>query len=494
MHDLAGKPLLSALLLFAPLLARGGPALPAQAERDPEVVRGEIGRRLDEYLARLEGVGFSGVVGVEKGGERQLLKGYGLADRETGVPVTTGTVFTVGSITKQFTATAIMWLVAHGQLAVEDSIAEHFENVPPDKAGITIHHLLTHSSGLIDGLGDDWDLQATDDWVLRQALASKLLWEVGQGYRYSNLGYSLLGMIVERVSGMPYERFLREHLFEPAGMLETGYSIPEFPAERLAVGYVDGERWGTVLQRPMLADGPCWNLRANGGIHSTAGDMLRWHHALSGDAILPEEARAALFRPYVDEGGGDSFYGYGWAVSTTPWGTRLIAHNGGNGVFFADFLRFVDDDVVVFLATNVAQGFEPMTAPVCDVVFDRPHELPPETLPRDQAMLERYAGTYRMDEESVFRVEARRDRLAVLGVGEGAGEILADDAPPGPRDGLPPGDGPRIEVFPLSPTEFRTFTMRAGLGRSVRFELDGEGRGTVLELDSELGPIQSYRE
>jgi CubicO group peptidase (beta-lactamase class C family) len=136
-------------------------------------------------------------------------------------------------------------------------------------------------------------------------------------------------------------------------MKDTGYKLLAWPPERVAVGYHDGKRWGKINEKPWAADGPYWALRANGGISSTLDDMLRWHIALSGDTVLSAAEKDKMFRRQVSEGtGSDTFYGYGWSIGNAPWGGRLIEHNGGNGTFFADFLRFVDDNLVVILSTN----------------------------------------------------------------------------------------------------------------------------------------------
>jgi CubicO group peptidase (beta-lactamase class C family) len=163
-----------------------------------------------------------------------------------------------------------------GRLRVEDPITAHFEGVPEDKRAITLHQLLTHSSGVVDleGYGD-WDPIGREELVER-ILAQPLAFEPGTGYQYSNAGYSLLGAIIERLTGGSYERFVRERFFVPLGMYETGYVQAGWGAGRLAQGYRGEEPWGTVLDRPMAEDGPYWVLRANGGIHTTAYDMLRW--------------------------------------------------------------------------------------------------------------------------------------------------------------------------------------------------------------------------
>ncbi|MHC5003020.1 MAG: serine hydrolase [Planctomycetota bacterium] len=396
------------------------------ADTEP-IVRGDLGRALDEHLSRLEGVGFSGAVAVARDDGIVLEKGYGPADRESGRPVTADTVFTIGSITKQFTAAAIMTLQMRGALAVEDRITDYFDDVPPDKRSITIHQLLTHTAGFPPAIGDDFDTSATRDRFLREALSVELRFPPGEGYEYSNVGYSLLGIIVELVSGEPYEHYLRTHLFTPAGMTRTGYLLPEYEEAELAVGYRDGERWGTFRGRPKLADGPSWHLRANGGLHSTVGDMMRWDRALRGETILSADAKARMFAPHADEGGGQSFYGYGWAIFRTPWDTSLIAHNGGNGIFSADFRRYVDDGFVIYAVTSTA-SFAPVdivTGALADIVTGRPVPAPPATVTLPPDRLADLAGTYELPGGGALEVAADGRALTVRAVGTAAADALA---------------------------------------------------------------------
>jgi len=417
-------PNLAALLL---LLAPAAP-LARQEELAPgELVEGELGYRLDEFLTRLEGLGFAGVVGVEFEEKPILIRGYGMADRERGAPVTPETVFCTGSITKQFTAAAILALQDEGKLSVQDPLTKYFERVPEDKRGLTLHHLLTHTSGLADPEAGDYDLQATAAWVRDQAFGTALQWQPGARYGYRNVNFSLLGMVIERVSGEGYEAFLQKRLFERAGMARTGYLLPRFAPESFAIGYLDGERWGTTLDHPLLADGPCWTLRANGGIQSTVGDMLRWHHALQSGRVLSAAALEQLQTPYSDEGGG-TFYGYGWSIQKSPSGKKLVAHNGGNGVSFADFLRFVDEGHCIFLATGVGSRFrESLAYDLAAILYSRPVRALPETLPRDRAFLARYAGRYPLGEGSALEVLNLGDRLALTGSGPDAEELLCDE-------------------------------------------------------------------
>jgi len=417
------------LLLVPFLLVSAQEAGTPRFPREPgpgELVEGEVGFLMDEFLTRLEGVGFSGIVGVEHEGEPVLVKGYGLAERESGRRVTPETVFTVGSITKQFTAAAILVLQDQGKLSVQDPLTRFFADVPEDRRGLTLHHLLTHTSGLQDPPAGDFDVRATEEWITAWAFESPLEWQPGARFGYRNVNFSLLGMVVARVSGEPYEAFLRRHLFEPAGMQRTGYLLPGFAPEDLAVGYKAGDRWGTVLERPMLADGPCWTLRANGGIHSTVGDMLRWHHALLADRVLSAEARTQLETPWAPEGGGSS-YGYGWSIAQSPGGKKLVAHNGGNTVFFADFLRAVEEGDCVYVATNVGSRVRQSLAyELLGMLHGRRARAVPETLACDRDFLDRYVGRYSLGEGSSLAVRNGADRLLLTGSGPDALELLVE--------------------------------------------------------------------
>ena len=321
------------------------------------IAEGPLGARLDSLLRGFVDDGFSGAVLVAKDGQVILANGYGLADREKGQPVTVDTVFTIGSITKQFTAAAILKLEMQGKLSTSDRIGKYFKNVPRDKRKITLHHLLTHSAGLRSDFGPDFQ-EMTRDMIVERAMNGDLKFDVGERYFYSNAGYSLLGVIVEIVSGQSYEVYLAETLFGPAGMSDTGYRLPDWPAKRMAVGYEGGERWGTLLEKRWDTDGPYWNLRANGGVLSTVGDMHRWHIALQGNEILSDSAKAKLFHPHVPENRAKtSFYGYGWAITPTKQGTTLIWHNGGNAIFYADFRHYVDEGLLIIEMTNNAPAY-----------------------------------------------------------------------------------------------------------------------------------------
>ncbi len=368
--------------------------------------------RLADYLGRLEALGFSGAVIVEQDGEVVLREGYGLADRATRRPYSPETVQTHGSITKQVTAAAILLLESQGKLRVEDPITAFFAEVPADKQGITLHQLLTHSAGLPDAIGPDREPIGAEEFAAR-AFSQPLQFEPGTGQSYSNVGYSLLGIVVERVSGRGYEAFLRDELFLPAGLRDTGYLLPGWDEDRLAFGYEDGELWGRVYRREWRDDGPGWNLRANGGLHTTVDDMHRWLAVLRGKGPLPPAAVAKWTAPHVEEPGADH-YGYGWEVAQTELG-RFVGHNGGNGIFSADFLWLPDAGLFVYIQGNTSLILaSQLREALFGALFDPDFTMPPAVATDDS-----------LDGAAAAAAAAARE--GVYGVEGGAIALTADD-------------------------------------------------------------------
>jgi len=339
----------------------GGAAAGRAAPPGAASAKARDGESVADFLRRTLPAGSGGTVIAARGGELAYCGGFGTADRASGTPASCRTVYDVMSITKQFTAAAILKLEVTGRLRASDPISRYLGRaVPGDKRGITIEHLLTHTSGLVEGLGDDYEPVSRDELV-RQALASKLRSAPGAEFHYSNTGYSLLAAIIEKASGEGYEPFLARHLFAPAGMHRTGYVLPKWPRQLVAVEYdSEGRSQGRPIDHPWAADGPYWHLRGNGGMLSTAGDMFRWHRALLGDEILPAQARKRLFAPHAgipdsDEliGPGPSHYGYGWVATRTPEGP-LAWHNGGNDWSLGYLAHWPRDGVLVFWVSNHA--------------------------------------------------------------------------------------------------------------------------------------------
>jgi CubicO group peptidase (beta-lactamase class C family) len=423
-----------------------------------QTAQADLGIEIDTYMTRLSKFGFSGSILVARDGRVVLEKGYGLANRARGTPFTADTVSTIGSITKQFTAAAILKLEMQGKLHVEDQIGKYLPGVPPDKSGITIHHLLTHSAGFRGDFGGrDSDPIGRDDLV-KLVLAAPLVNPPGKVYEYSNEGYSLLGAIVEIVSGQTYERYLQDNLFKPAGMTSTGYVLATRSPERVAHGYRDGQDWGTLEDKGWGPEGPGWYLKANGGIESTVSDMYKWHVALEGERILSKDAKAKYFAPHIPEGPrAQSFYGYGWTIVTTPRKTRLIAHNGGNGVFAADFRRYVDEGVVIIAMSNAEVSAIDVTSVIPALVFGGGEvTMPPAVVSLDASALARFAGSYRLPSGDTIEVRADNGGLRIASRAPQIFALLNGLTPPGDARFAQAEDGTRSTLEAGARGDFKT--------------------------------------
>lgn len=375
------------LLALAPLVfAQAAAPTPAAAPLDAPA----LAERLAVYLDRLEPLGFSGAFLVAREGEVLCARSYGLANRAAGVPVTSDTVFPLGSITKHFTAAAILRLEMDGLLSVEDPLELYFDDLPPGRNAITIHQLLCHTSGLPEAAGNVAEATGPEDFV-RRCLRNELAFPPGRGRGYSNLGYGVLAALVELLSDQPYEAYLREALFLPAGMERTGSHLPEWGPDALAHGYIDGRDAGTLLDGRRID----WGIRGAGGLMSTAHDMLRWDRALDEETVL--DAAAIEKMTTVHSGRDGRGMGYGCGIRPTPAGTRRIGHDGSNDVFSAEFSRYPDDGLYVFAAgTNADVYAFDVTPRIERMLFGQEVPLPPAVVALAPEELALHAGVWEL--------------------------------------------------------------------------------------------------
>ena len=332
----------------------------------------ESKQKINKYLTELEKVGLNGSVLVAMNGEMIISKGYGFSDQEKKIYNTPKSLFDIGSITKQFTATAILKLEMQGKLSTDDSLAKYFDQVPADKANITLHDLLRHQSGLTSNVGGDFE-KINNEEFLNKVFSSPLKFETGSNFYYSNIGYSLLAMIIEKVSGQDYEAYCYEYLWKPAKMEMTGYSRPAFDPSLISNGYYqDDSLWGKPTDKEWDQNAPYWHLKGNGGILSTTEDMYRWHTCLMTDLVLSKEAKQKLYHPKLrKEEDENTIYAYGWDVSTTNRKTTQVWHNGSNRILYADFLRFIDEDITMIFLTNKSHpNFNNVCFHISKIIFN----------------------------------------------------------------------------------------------------------------------------
>jgi CubicO group peptidase (beta-lactamase class C family) len=309
--------------------------------------------QMGTYLVNLtdEG-GFMGSVLVAQNGDILLNEGYGQANVGAEIPNLPETQFRIGSLTKQFTAAAILKLQEQGLLNVQDPVAKFLPDYPRGNE-ITIHHLLTHTGGIPNyerrrDLPEVVQSPIPLDELIASFSGQPLEFPPGQQYRYSSSGYVVLTKIIEIASGQPYADYLENQILIPVNMAYSGYNFLSPDLQNPAEGY----HLTPGGARPAILTDSSWPTGA-GALYSTVGDLYRWDRALYEDEILSTASRQAFFTPWMDTGQGTD-YGYGWDIGTTA-GKSSIAHGGGIFGFASFMARFPEDDAVIIVLSNGIQ-------------------------------------------------------------------------------------------------------------------------------------------
>ena len=336
---------LQSLLQHAACLAFALPLVAAAAVADQPA--DPLLQRIDALMQAYQGEVPGAAVLVLEDGATVLARGYGLADLEHDTAVSPTTNFRLASITKQFTAAAILLLADDGRLAIDDPLRKNLPSLPPELDAVTLRQVLTHSSGLLDYeelMAPDAVAQVHDADVLALLETQpRTYFPPGSSWRYSNSGYALLALVVEQVSGMSFADFLRERIFAPLGMQATvahqdGISTV---AER-AYGYsLEDGGWRRTDQSPTSA------VLGDGGIYSSVADLARWDAALYDDRLLSDASRAAAFAPAVASDDPEVAYGFGWRISgDTLW------HSGESIGFRNVLVRWPAQRLTVVILSN----------------------------------------------------------------------------------------------------------------------------------------------
>ena len=296
-----------------------------------------------EIDAYLKDQGFSGAVLIARDGQVLFDKGYGYADRNRMVPNTPQTRFPIGSVTKQFTAMAILMLQEQGRLNLQDHVCQYVADCPAAWREIALYHLLTNSSGIPDFFVPCFsDPQDVED-AIAGVKGQPLQFQPGEKYGYSNAGYYMLGEVIEEVSGQPYGAFMQQAVLGPLGMKDTGSE----GRSRQAVGYV------SAFLRACSFDISA--LSSEGGLVSTVEDLYRWDQALYTERLIPQELLDEMFTAHIPTpeklGTSELGYGYGWAVGSWA-GHRMQMHGGFIFGFKSMIARFPDDRLTVIVLSN----------------------------------------------------------------------------------------------------------------------------------------------
>jgi len=383
----------------------------------------DLASKIDEYLRTVvERSHFSGAILVARDKRVIVSQGYGLASIEYEVPNTPQTKFRLGSLTKQFTAMAVMMLQERGKLSVLDSICRYLPDCPESCQPITIHHLLTHTSG-IPNFGyslnqvEQVSLSSLLTRHMEQLRRLTIEFKPGAQFRYSNSGYILLGHIIEKASGEPYDVFMRKNIFGPLEMTNTGYEDRGSIIKHRAAGY--------SLSKEKLVSAAFVDMSvpfSAGGLYSTVEDMYRWDQALYTEKLISRKSLDLMFTPFKFN------YGYGWDIAE-QFGRRYIGHMGWIEGYAGYILRFPDDRLTVIVMSNLD------SAPVNTIARDlaamvlgvqRSMRQEHKVVEVDRKLYDAYVGQYELAPDFIITVSKEDNRLVAQAPGHPKIELLPE--------------------------------------------------------------------
>ncbi len=378
----------------------------------PPGVDAEIFEKLQEYLSAAHNYwNFQGAVLVARNGEVILKGGIGMADVEKRIPNTASTRFPIGSVTKTFTATAIMQLAEKELVSLDDPLIQYLPDYQEEAASkISIRHLLSHTSGVPEIAQNPQLMKEMETYRAPEDLVAlfkdkPLDFKPGESSSYSNSGYVLLGMIIEQVSGQTYSTYIRDHLLIPLGMTHTGMYEDYLSKHDFAKGYID-KNDGNLMKAPFIH--PSWGYAA-GSLFSTVGDMLRWDQALSAEKVLARSSLDQMFTPVKGN------YGYGWLIMEA-FGRKSICHGGGVPGFNAWIERWPAENVFIVVLSNISSTpAGEIARSLAAILFGQPYEPPSPrvSLQVSPDLFDEYVGIYRIDEKNLREVIRDGDALMV---------------------------------------------------------------------------------
>ena len=395
---------------------------------------------------------FMGTVLIAKGDKIVFDKGYGFANLEWQIPNTPDTKFRLGSVTKQFTAASILLLEERGKLKTDDLVKKYMPDAPAAWDKITIFHLLTHTSGIpsFTGFKEYPDMEkkpATPEEIVKLFKDRPLEFEPGSKFNYSNSGYFLLGYLIDKISGEKYPQFVKENIFTPLGMADSGYDVNAEVIAHRASGYTptgkgEIENTGYIdMTIPYSA----------GALYSTTHDLLKWERGLYGGKVLNAESLKKMPTPFKSE------YGFGLFISTAD-GHKKIDHGGGIEGFNTELAYYPDDQMAVIALANL-NGNAPgeIANKAATVEFGGKVELTSErkAIALKPEELSALVGVYSLAPGVDLAVTLEGSQLSTQLTGQ-----------------------PKFEIYPEGPTFFFLKVVDAQL----EFAKDGAGKATQVTL------------
>jgi len=372
-----------------------------------------IEKQIDDYMTTYTEIGvFSGSVLIAKDGEIIINKGYGKADLELDVNNTKDKVYRIGSLTKQFTAAAILQLEEKGKLKVENSINTYLKDYPNGEE-IKIKHLLNHTSGIFDytrtqKFRDMMGKRIQLLEVINLFKDKELNFKPGEKFQYCNSNYVLLGYIIEKLSNTSYEQYLKENILKPLKMRNTGFAYHHKIIKGRTSGYIlnpNGSKMNIYHDDATFAHGA-------GALYSTTSDLYKWDRALYTNKILSEESLNKMFKVYKGN------YGFGFKIDEML-GHKRYYHHGGTMGYTGSIIRYINDDVAIIVLSNInGIPIEKITKDLTAIVFNKEYYLPNTDFKLDEDNFEKYAGTYKLNSGREVKIINRQGKyFAQMGRG-----------------------------------------------------------------------------
>ncbi|MEC5142024.1 serine hydrolase domain-containing protein [Chitinophaga sp. 212800010-3] len=410
-------------------------------------------QQIDELVQRYADFNkFNGSILVAVKGKILLQKGYGYRNVAAKLPNTPQTIFQIGSITKEFTATMVLKLAEAGALALTDQVSKYYPDFPKGDS-ITIQNLLTHTSGIFNytSVNDFWhqSSQPTTEQTVVDFLKSKPLgFRPGTQFSYSNSNYMLLAYIIQKVTGKSYENLMSDKILKPLHMTRSGFYFTALKDNDKATGYwtfsPDGYQEGPPTNPTQFIGG--------GEMYATVGDLYRWHIALQEGRILSRALQQQAYHPFKKE------YGYGWELADSVAGRQVLGHAGRmlNG-FEAKMVRVPEDDIFIVLLKNDADGsfLATISRSILDILDGQPYTLPEKPLELSATQLQAYAGKYGESKDRYIEIKVINGHLFAF-----QGEN-------------------RMELIPLKNNYFR---MMEHEGEQVDFTFEKDADGVVRSI------------
>jgi len=359
-----------------------------------------ITEKLDSAVAVYASLNaFNGSVLVARHGKVLLQKGYGYKNVQDKSVNDANTIFQVGSITKEFTATIILKLIEQKKLALTEKLSKYYAGLPGGDS-ITIKNLLTHTSGIfnyteINNFWNQLSLPTNEKNVTDSLRNHVLLFLPGEKFSYSNSNYMLLAYIIQKITGQSYETVVRNWIFKPLNMTHSGFDFTGLKNPDKSTGYWDFSAAKYTVGPPSDSS----EYIGGGEIYSTVNDLYRWHQALQSGNILSKALQEQAYQPFKGP------YGYGWELDTI-YDKKIVGHAGRMFGFESKMIRIPEDDIFIILLNNESAGpaLQLVANKVLAILYQRPYTLPEQPLQLSEEQLKIYAGTYLADGDHTFEV------------------------------------------------------------------------------------------